>query len=439
MSEQMVSNMADSAAQYLTTKPALLDSPGMKLHGLYASASNIQNDIAENTWNWGRLILTLSSTNFGGSSQVVIPNSSFVGYVILNLQLQLTSATNVVLNRGWGYAAIQSINYQMGSSNANQQQITGQSLLQIIHEQAGSEEKFTEMFNLGGQEQLAPSASPTIYEANVLLPFPFSTACGSMQKLPFDTEMLNSPIFLTVNFNTSQYFIGGSGYASAATQFNAAQMIFRQGDLFNKDLSLAGPIKRNPGLIYGYPFIHHQSFTPSPVSLTTGSSIQTSINLLSILNADLVGLSFGVLAASDYQNTTGATINPFNYINLSNVQLLFNGQYMYNAPGTSYKLMQTLPMDGRSYFQNSLVAAGTTAPYTSSPVNTYPVHMDFSRKREACFGQEFANVWRIGNNALSLGFTPTSAGLSNTLCYIFVTYHYNGLIDVVNGETRIIY
>jgi hypothetical protein len=426
--ELAMAAMAPAAAQYLSVKPALLNAPGTKLHDVYYSSVNSTVEAAEVTYNMGRLVLTLNSLSFSSSNQVVIPNSSLVGGIFLHLAMDLGSAASVTVPRGWGYAAIQSINYQLGSSNANQQQLSGQSLWQVLAEQITTAEKASEFYRLGGQEYLTPQG---VIEADLFIPLPWSTACGSAQKLPFDTAMLNSPIYITISFNPASAFIGGSGVKPS--QFTDARLLVRQGDFSNKDLSLGPLIKRDPRLIYGYPFVHHQTFQSTILAGTAG--IPMSFNLLSILNADLIGISYGVVMVSDYAPTGGNTPNPFNYQDVRDVQLLYNGQVMWNTPGTLDKLMSAYMIDGAGYFFNSIVAAGATAPYASAPKDTYVRHIDFSRRREACFGQEFANVWRIGNNSLSMQFTPVTTGN----CIVFITYHYNGLADIQNGESRLLY
>jgi hypothetical protein len=420
--------MAESAVNYLVTKPALMNSPGTKLHDVYYSSLNSTVEAAEVTYNMGRLVLNLPAPQFNSSNQVLVPNSSLVGGVMLHLALNMNNAANVTVVRGWGYAAIASINYQLGSSNANQQAMSGQSILQVLDSQCGSQEKMSELFNLGGQEYLTAQG---IITADVFLPFPWSTACGSEQKLPFDTAMLNSPIYLTVNFGPSSAIFGGSG--TVPTGFSDARIVVRQGDFFNKDQSLGPIIKRNPSVIYGYPFIHHQSLVVSPITGTSG--VPVSIPLQSIINADLVGLSFGIVLGSDANSTAANSPNPFNYQDVTDIQISFNGQVQYFTPGHMDKLVSAYLIDGAAYFFGSLIAAGTTAPFTSSAINTYVRHIDFSRCRDACFGHEFANVWRIGNNALTLQFTPVTTGTFIT----YVTYHYNGLADIQNGESRLIY
>jgi hypothetical protein len=435
LSSEMASMaLATRAADYLSTKPVLMNNPGVKLDSIYYSAMTSQVEAVENTWNLGRLILTLPTTGFGSSNQVLIPNSNLQGGVFLQLLLPINGVANLCLPRGWGYAAIQSINYQMGSSNANQQQINGQSVWQIVQEQCGSEEKASEFFLQAGDALLGQNSSSVSgnVEANVFLPFPFSSACGShAQKYPFDTDMLSTPIFLTVTFNLGVAFIGGTG--TPPSSFTQAQIVCRQGELFNKDASLGPLIKRNAALIYSYPFIHRQSFTsPQVTGVVSGGLV--SINLLSILNADLVAISFGVVKVSDLVPSAGGCPNPNFYQPITNIQLQFNGQVMYNAPNNLQKLYQAYMIEGAGLY-HGLQVTGTSSPWSGNLADLYVTTIDFSRMRESCFSHFFSNVWRIGNNSLSLQFnTPDT---SQYVCY--VTYAYNAMVDVQNGQTRIIY
>lgn len=418
--------LMEAAERYLVQKPVLMSNPGTKLDDVYYSAINTRVDLSEVTFNNGRLSLALPGLTFGGSSQVVIPNSSLLSEVYLHLELDLGSAANVTLPRGWGYAALASINYQMGSSNANQQQISGQSVWQIISAQCETAEKRSEMFHLGGEEILSPTG---IVSADLLLPLPWSTACGE-EKLPIDTNMLSSPIYVTVNTNIAQQWIGGSGVKPSA--FRSANILCRMGDMSNKDQSLGPYMKRDPTLIYGYPFIHTQTFSIANINFA-----QIDVPLTSILNADLVGLIFGVVKASDYQPSGGNSPNPFNYQELVDIQILYNGQVMSNFPGQSYKLQSMHSSVGANYFYGSVINPGAVAPFTSFPVNSYPIFIDFSRKRTPCYTNHFANVWRIGNNVLQLRCNVASGVDQQYIC--FVTYLYNGIADVQNGETRLYY
>lgn len=423
---------------YLSEKRTLLSMGGTIMDDIYYSALNTTVALSEVTYNQGRLSVSLSQTQFGSQSQVIVPNSSLLSTCYLHLELP-DVAVNQTLCRGWGYAAINNISFLFGSSNVSQISISGQSMLQTVWGQCESEEKRSEMLRLGGEEIIAPSAgSPTAY-ADLVLPLPWSSANGLHAKLPFDTGLLSNPITIQVTFNQASSIYGGSAAPQAA--FSVASMYFRQGDLANKSQSLRALMMRRPELMYAYPFIHRQSFTPSnftgvtaATSLATPSGGGVSIPLLAFINADLVAISVGVVQTARMSNVAGtASPSPFSYDDITNVSLSFNGLIMYTAPGRSYKLYDIDSQVGNGKVLNSIIAPGAVAPFSSAPIDSYLLFIDFARVRALSYEGKYANVWRIGNNTLTLNFNTTTANNYT----MFATYYYNGVAEISNGETRI--
>lgn len=413
---------------YLSEKRTLLAMGGTILDDVYYSALNTTVSLSEVTFNQGRLAVSLSQTQFGSQSQVLIPNSSLLSTVSLHLELPDVQA-NETLCRGWGYASIANISYLFGSSNVSQISMSGQSLWQTIAGQCETEEKRSELLRLGGDETIATGGG--IQYADIILPLPWSSANGLNAKLPFDTGILSNPITIQLTFNQNTSVYGGS--AAHPTAFSKATTYFRQGDLANKSQSLRSMMMRRPELMYAYPFIHHQSYTPSAFTgVATGSKV--SIPLLSFINADLVGMTVGVIPTSRLSSSgTNNSPSPFAYDNISNVTLSFNGLIMYEAPGRSYKLYGIDSQVGSSKVLNSVIAAGAVGPFTSAPVDTYTLYIDFARIRSLSYEGRYANVWRIGNNTLTLEFNTETTNQYT----LFSTYHYNGVAEVSNGETRI--
>jgi len=430
MSESME---RDISMEFLKNKRTLLSSPGFLLNDIYYSALNTTVSEAEVTYNTGRLTISLSQLSFGSQSQIIIPNSSLLSTLYLHLQLpQLTA--NVMLPRGWGYASINSLSYLFGSSNVSQLQINGQSLLQRNLEECETSEKRSEVFNLGGQAQIDTSAP--VNDAYLVLNLPFSRNQGFMQKLPYDTNLLSNPITVQIQFNPAISFMGGSGLAaylaSISNSFARGTVLIRQGDFFNKEQSLKLKLLKNPDMHYSYPFIHAQSFTPTAFTGQTSSGSPVSLTLQSFINADLVHITFGVIKSSDLVSVGGGSVNPFKYEAISNVQVLFNGIVMYNSPAQVYKLFNMNSDFGASYFENaSISGTGPFAPL--APINTYIIRIDFARIKTLIFENHYQNVWRIGNNVLTLTFNTQSTDPYQ----LFATYYYNGVIESSNGESRI--
>lgn len=424
--------MTDEPAKdliYLANKRTALSNPGTKMDDIYYSQINSTVEMSECTYNMGRFTTSLSQLTFGSTSQVIIPNSSLVNGVYIFLEAPPV-IVNQTLPLGWGYAMIQSVSYLFGSSNVSQIDLRQHTLFQTIMLECESAEKRSELLHLGGEQITAPTTYNP--QAIVFIPLPFSSVCGLRSKLPFDTSILDNPIILQISLSRADQVYGGSGVFPTALL--RATCLLRQGDLSNKDQSLRPILQNNPALMYAYPFIHRQLFTPSIFTGSTDPSAPITLTMQSFINADLVGITLGVVLTNKTSNIGGATCpNPFAYDRISNILLTFNGLVMFSSPGEMYRLTNVLSIPGSGSFHQSVITDSAVAPFASTPYDAYVIFIDFSRIRAACFDGHYQNVWRIGNNTLVLQFNTQSTGQYN----LFATYHYNGVAEIQNGQTRI--
>lgn len=420
---------------YLSNKRVLLSNPGTKLNDLYYSFANVQVDMAECTFNFGRYTQSLTSTSLGGTSLLTIPNSSFLSDCWLHLELPPVVA-NQTLCRGWGYGLIQSINYLFGSSNVSNISINGQSLMQIVLAESETAEKRDELMDLGGSATIATTTGNI--SAMCLIPLPWSNG-SSVGKLPFDTTLLSNPVTITISFLSASAVYGGTG--ALPTQFSSAILFTRQGELLNKELSLRNAMYRDPQLTYEYPFIHRQSYQvaiqnaiATPTTPYTGYPASfNSVNLLSIINADLVGISFWVIRDDSVIPAAGGHPNPFAAEAIQNVRLSFNGLVYYLTYKQDLRAANMLSLVGSSKFNTVTLTPVGAGPYTAVIQPRYSTYIDFSRIRQSLFSNRFSNVFRLGNNTLTLDFTVPAVGAHT----VYVTYHYNGINSVYNGESHV--
>lgn len=413
---------------YLSEKRTALSNPGTKLDDIYYSQLNSLVELSEVTYNFGRYFANLNSLQFGGQSQVNIPNSELLEGVYLYIEAPPLVA-NQTLPLGWGFAMLSSISYLFGSSNVSQLDIRKHSIFQTIMYECETQEKRDAIFRLAGEETIGPTDDTV--KAYLKLPFPFSSVCGIHSKKPFDTSLLTNPIILQIAFDQSAAVYGGSGVQP--TSLVKAGIYIRQGVFKNKDQSLKPAMMANPNLMYTYPFIHRQLFTTGSFTGSRSSSAPVTMTLTGLINADLVGLTIGVVKNSQIANDGTKCPCPFVYDEIQNVLLQFNGLQMFNSPGKFYKFLNMIGTAGSGAVQTSLIANSATAPFSSSPQMTYPIYIDFGRIRSACFDGHYSNTWRIGNNTLTLSFNT-----STTETYtMYVTYHYNGVCEVQSGQARI--
>jgi hypothetical protein len=88
---------------------------------------------------------------------------------------------------------------------------------------------------------------------------------------------------------------------------------------------------------------------------------------------------------------------------------------------------------GSGSFHQSVIGDSGVAPFSTVSYDAYTLFVDFARIRAACYDGHYQNVWRIGNNTLTLSFTTQTTDLYQ----VFATYHYNGVAEIQNGQTRI--
>ncbi len=421
--------------RFLSSKRVLLSSPGMALDNTYYSVLNTTVEASEVVYNLGRFSSDLTSGLFGSQSQVVIPNSSILGNIYLHVELGTIAVPAVPVNntlpRGWLYSAIDSISFLFGSSNISQLEMDGDTVLQTIMMEAETAEKRSLIFRAGGEEQLLPVNT---ISADVILPFPWSAASGLFMKKGVDTNVLNNPITIQIRFKPANEIYANT--TAIPNGFNQATIITRQGNFTNKDDSLRRELMSNPELHLGFPFIHKQSF-PTPIVLSDANG-HIIVNLLSFINADLLGISFGVIRTTDRSGGgVGNSKNVFNYQRVQNVVLRFNGQTMFNTRGRLAELENSIDSSiGGAFYENSLIAPGAVAPFSSTPINTFMTYMNFAMKKTITFQNEYQNTWRISNNTLVL---EMDMPLPNEQYEIHCTYYYNGIAQFARGVTRIFF
>lgn len=439
----------DEILSLVASKKTILSAPGTKLSSLYYNVMNASVDAVEITYNTGRFQTSLSSLTFGSQSQVILANSSFVDCVYIHFELP-NIWSNQTLSRGWGYALISQLSFLFGSSNVSQLTINGQSLWHKVAMQCETAEKRSEMWRLGGEEYLTPVTKidpvtgtavrdpNAILSADVLLPLPWSSASGLFNKKAFDTNLLQNPIQIQVQFNDATAVYGGITSVNPFPQgFSRAVMLFRQGDLSSKSMSMRRELELNPDLSMFYPWIYSQSYQPTQFQGSNDPANPITVPLLGFINADLLAITIGVVRTSMLAPLSGQSPNAFQYDNIQNIVLEFNGTVMFAAPRSSWKLTTMKSTLGAQYFHNSLIqpTLAGIGPYESVPQDAYLLHIDFSAIRSTAFEGMMQNVWRIGNNTLSLRLN--TEGDSTIRYQMFCTYHYNSVVQVQQGQTNV--
>jgi hypothetical protein len=429
--------------EILTNKKVLLASPGYKLNDAYYSNADSVVEMAETTYSTGRFSYSLQSSTFGSSSSIIIPNSSLIGEIYLHAELPIIPFnSNLKLNRGWLLDSINSISFLFGSSNVPQLTFSGQSLFQILMAECETAEKRNAVLEYAGQSAAAtnsvtPPALPTLYVKNwadLVLSLPFSSMCGLCSKKPFDSNILSNNIIVQINWNQASAIYSGIGPELINTPpagFTDCKALLRQGDFSNKAESLRNALQLNPGKSLNYPFIHHQSYTPSffngaPASTTPGG---VTLSLQGLINADLVAMTFGVVKTANLIEGRSK-----HYEDITNIKLLYNGMVICDMPKYMYKLVNMGGGGIGDLSYNVVFPPGVTPG--PNPPQRHVVLINFSRLKSLSFNNHFANTARYPNSTFQLSFN-TEEGTAGEQYVCFVTYHYNGICMVENGQANL--
>ncbi len=394
------------ALEYLSQKRTHLSHPGTLYTDLYPSPLTSTVQSLEANWSCGKFLQNLPSLSFGSSNSILIPNGSIMGSTYLYLRLPNLGA-NVTVGRGWGYSALQNLRFQLGSSNVAFIEISKANILSLVIGGCNSSEKSSEIVNLGGEEWLTPLPDGYYLEAIVQLPYFWSTLTGGKTVYGFDTNLLNNPITLQITFANANQLFGGSG--TPPTGFSVARLFTRQCDLANPSLGLRNTLLSGPDdARVTYPYIYQQSFTSPVFAGSIDSSPPVLVNLTSFINSDLLGMFIYAIRVDDEVSTGSNSPNPLNFDPIRNILVQLNGQTVYNAIGNSWKCVNMNGTIGASYFLGSVIQAGVVAPFTSFPVNTYPLYIEFAKDRVIPFGNDLPNTSKLAQQTMTLTFNTST-------------------------------
>ena len=116
-------------AEYVSTTVPDLDSIGTLKNTLYYSNDDVKvQEVQFDSLN-GKFKQTLTSLQFGGVSEITIPNSDSIGSCYLHLKLPALDA-NHTLGDMWGYSAIKNVSYTIGGSNISIIDLPSESIFQ---------------------------------------------------------------------------------------------------------------------------------------------------------------------------------------------------------------------------------------------------------------------------------------------------------------------
>lgn len=435
---------------YLTQgKMPLLNAPGERYAGIYYSTKNSTVDDIETLYKSGIYSQTLPSLPFGSTNYMLINNTNFIGKTVLYLELyppttaagdpndaadaDSTLQTNTFIPPGWGYNAIDYIEWTVGSSNSPTR-IDGHGIWSMVAAQCKSAEHRNELWRLGG-EFLIPNIGdgqpqPRV-RALVHLPLPWSRTCDG---LPLPADMVANPVNLTIKFRDRDLVIGGTGVKKS--RLHTAQLSIRQAEI-DRSKSLKVLAAADPSIVYSYPQCVPKFYQSVPIGGAPGSIATVSIQ--NIENADMLGMAFMLVRTDDLQ---GPVLNPMVSSELANLSVSLNGNFYYRCSSLE-DMFKLFNMDGpqeASYWINQRVLSSPNSPYNVEEVKSYFTYVDFSRYRAACLPGDIPNVPRYSTQQFVVQFNVPPrrvTDITDPTYILLYTYFYTGMISFQGGVTTV--
>lgn len=419
---------------FLSTQRVDLDSPGYAKNDIYYDTKEIVVQDCELNTTIGRFNQSLTSLQFGSTSQIIIPNTDMVYEVYLHMTLPAVILDQTITT-GWCYDIIREISFTFGQSNVSNLRLSGKSIRQLNVMSSATREKATEMVTvLGGEGHRAVTG--VIPEGTICIPLPWSNMSGDKKK-PFDMSLLNNPVQLQITLNDGTSIYGGQA-ASFPTALSSASVFMRTGTLSDKSNSIRQELMNNSSLMYEYPFYHKVS--PSPkYGLVTDTTTVNRVELLEFIESDLQTIIFSVHDTPQQKKTVAGLSGPSPGVSLEcfDINLEYNGQTIFSCPGNSARLIPMAWDAGASGVIDNYLAPD--ALYTNIPHTSYAYMIPFGSMKNINFYDKFDNTSRFSSQTLQLSFRCTGlTGLTGARSgELHATYVYSAAAAIQAGVANI--
>lgn len=430
------------------SKRTLKSMPGERYDSLYYNKKSSAVELIENTATLGKFQVKLSNSTYGGTSPVTFPNLNYIGKCYLHIEIPVpnwTPTSQAVLCKGWGLALLNRIDLLIGNANISSQFLDRICMFHSLCSAKQTEDDLDFDLLMGGMAAFTTGQNQFEvingkYTADIILDMPWSNYCQQDEsKLYFDTSLLTAPITLNISFNQPNSIWGDTYDPIAANQQPTATLFYRQLELTNRNQSLRNSLFSAPGSVISYPSNFRQSFTvpfsvaDQSVPMGPGSYYDVGpLNLMSFLNADLLGMTLSVHLQNElFPPTAGAPTGlhpaqPWNCLPIIDIQILFGGEPVYVAPGFSHRLISQEPTISNVCLNNTIIDTTAAPSFTQKvgSLRSYITFIDMSRLRAFCNTSTFFNTIKLPQQVLQISFK---------LATQYATTQADGIVKNITG------
>jgi len=410
--------------------PPIMNHPGIVfINNLYYSKFNSTVDAIRQEKTSGKDVIAVPGAGFGASASATLNADKMYGLCLLELELPAFTGNNIYLPRGWGLAAINSIDFTAGSSNQGRVQLDMHGCFMATMLAAKSSEARSYIIKMAGSEIVGGQTVGTRNFAYVPLVLPWST--WDHAKRPIDAALSASQFVLNIAFSAKERFMSGSGVpAYVPTAFSRAA-IYPVTTLVSK--AIAWPeTMAVPNAIISYPSMHKISHE---MAFTGNDTTPINIQLNGIIEGNLTTLAFMAVRSDELVNNgTGTTkLAPFNAIEFIDFNLMKDGTRLFGIDGNGSKVFCAHDEDGSGDYLHSMrLDAVATAPYFTFPKTGHVLYWSSVQGRASTFEDKFQNAPRYAGQTFNLSFL-TAVGTTGVAYTLYWMAFYNNVITFQNG------
>jgi len=385
------------------------------------------------------------TSKIGSSSFIISPNEGVTDVILgATLPTQGTAGidyTGLALPRGYLYSAINRISVRYAGSSTYF--FSGaQILIQNLREASNPTTKDA-TFQLGGANMvLLGDFAGSNLESYAYINLPHNSPnCGTERVLPFPTELLNSPIVITIELNPLQSLFSSldGDVSSAPTQFDQIYFQIKQVNAVDRGQLM----KMGEGKAYSFPL---KSFYQQEVIIRVGNrtavaAVKTPYNLqlTGFRNGEVRSIFFWATKDRDTDPaivTGGPLLKNFtNYVLPTDIQLQYNGSVYYRSRGAASQMFGLLCSDIPTTLDCTvLTAAGGSLVSTPRLANW--VDIQFAQVFEKLSGSSmYVAGLPIRSSVVSLDLSMPDSD-AYTLHFV---YSYNSVMIVSNGSADFVF
>lgn len=444
----------------LTAKLPLLSAPGTVLENtLYYDINSSSVTVVEQQATFAKDRIAMNNSTFGSQPTAYIPSVLFAGTVFWCVKFRngiwpaATSAAPTAtkymnIPHGWGFAAINQIVVYMGASTIAQIQIDGYTNFLINCACCETKSKRNLMltgaghylnwrdplsilnFPRTGRRVFASRSYGDFYLneipgelnedgvdsdylncATVPIRLPWSSMAVLDKRLSIDCKLSTQPIQITLQTKQLGEFTELAQLPASliGNQWDSSTLQLWQEELSDKSLSVRNELLAMPEFNVGYPFQYAQSI-PFEVTATNDngeSSFLFTMNITSIINSDLTTFLFQVTWSGRTVPGSGQ-LCPMYGEELSEIELLLNGQRFFNFEADSYRYVtlakQIDDPNVDMIMPSRNVAVGENETYPGFQLSSNAYEFNNSRLRSIVAEDNLQNTARFTNQTFQLKF-----------------------------------